>query len=79
MPEAKDLHIDATLTNMSVQYKNEQMIWPLVMPSVKVGKRSDKITKYNKEDSYKLRGRYHRGRSPCPMRRIGERVRITIP
>jgi len=54
MPEPKDLHVDAILTNLSVKYRNEAMIWPLVMPSVKVNKRSDLFYKYNKEDSYKL-------------------------
>ncbi|MBW1777103.1 MAG: hypothetical protein JRJ54_05845 [Deltaproteobacteria bacterium] len=54
MPEPKDLHVDAILTNLSVKYRNEAMIWPLVMPAVKVNKRSDIFFKYNKEDSYKL-------------------------
>jgi len=54
MPEPKDLHVDAVLSNLSVKYRNEEMIWPLVLPEIKVGKRSDKFDKYNKEDSYKL-------------------------
>lgn len=54
MPEPKSLHKDAVLTNMSVKYRNEEMIWPLVMPVVKVNKRSDLFYKYNKEDSYTL-------------------------
>jgi len=54
MPETKQLHIDATLSNLSVKYRNEGMLWPLLMPIVKVGKRSDKFFKYNKADSYKL-------------------------
>lgn len=54
MPEPKALHIDATLSNLSVKYRNEAMIWPLVMPVVDVTKRSDKFFKYNKEDSFRL-------------------------
>jgi len=54
MPEAKALHIDSVLTDLSVRYKNEEMVWPWVMPVVKVAKRSDKFFVYKKEDSYRL-------------------------
>lgn len=54
MPEPKNLHVDAVLTNLSVKYRNEAMIWPLVMPVISVGKRSDKYNIYNKADSYKV-------------------------
>jgi len=54
MPEAKVLHIDSVLTDLSVRYKNEEMVWPWVMPVVKVAKRSDKFFVYKKEDSYRL-------------------------
>ncbi|MBI5810447.1 MAG: hypothetical protein HZB21_04575 [Deltaproteobacteria bacterium] len=54
MPESRNLHIDAILTNLSVKYRNGDMIWPLIMPIVQVGKRSDKFFRYNKEDSFKL-------------------------
>lgn len=54
MPEPKTVHVDSVLSNLSVKYRNEDMIWPLVMPVVKVGKRSDKFFRYNKEDSYRL-------------------------
>jgi len=54
MPEARALHKDAVLTNLSVKYRNEAMIWPLVMPEVKVNKRSDLFYQYNKEDSFTL-------------------------
>ncbi len=54
MPEPRNLHVDTLLTDMSIKYRNEAMIWPLVLPVVKVNKRSDKFVKYNKEDSYKL-------------------------
>lgn len=53
MPYPKELHVDQLLTNLSVQYRNEEMIWREVMPLIPVGKRSDKFTKYNKEDSYR--------------------------
>jgi hypothetical protein len=54
MPEPNVLHVDAILSNLSVKYRNEDMIWPLIMPVIKVGKRSDKYFVYNKADSYKL-------------------------
>jgi hypothetical protein len=54
MPETKSLHVDAVLTDLSIRYKNEQMIWPALMPAVKVSKRSDKFFVYKKEDSYRL-------------------------
>lgn len=54
MPEPKDLHIDRMLTNLSVQYRNEEYIWPLVMPVAKVNKRSDKFYKRDKEDAYRV-------------------------
>ena len=54
MPEPNQLHIDAVLTNLSIQYKNEELIWPQVMPQIKVGKRSDKYYQYNKADTYKI-------------------------
>ena len=54
MPETKTLHVDSILTNLSLKYRNEEMIWPLLMPVVKVGKRSDKFFTYDKADSFKL-------------------------
>jgi hypothetical protein len=54
MPEPRNVHVDAVLSNLSVKYRNEAMIWPLVMPDVKMGKRSDKFYVYNKADSYQL-------------------------
>jgi len=54
MPEARSLHVDSILSNLSIQYRNEEMIWRNIMPVVLVGKRSDKFYKYNKEDSYRL-------------------------
>lgn len=54
MPPTNQLHIDAVLTNMSVKYMNEQMIWRGILPEIKVNKRSDKYYVYTKEDSYRL-------------------------
>lgn len=54
MPESRNLHIDAILTNLSIKYRNAEMIWPLLMPVVQVGKRSDKFFRYDKADSFKL-------------------------
>lgn len=54
MPEPRELHVDSVLTNMSVRYRNEAMIWPLLMPIVKVSKRSDIFFRYVKEDSFRL-------------------------
>ena len=54
MPEARDLHVDAVLSNMSVQYRNEDMIWPEIMPEVKVTKRSDLYYQYAKENNFRI-------------------------
>jgi hypothetical protein len=54
MPPLNSMHVDAVLTNLSVKYRNNDMIWPLVMPVVKVSKRSDLWFVYNKADSFKL-------------------------
>jgi len=48
------MHKDAVLTNLSLRYRNEAMIWQSVMPIVKVNKRSDIYFVYNKEDSFTL-------------------------
>jgi hypothetical protein len=54
MPEPKAMHRDAVLSNLSIKYRNQDMIWPLVMPIIKVEKRSDIYYEYNKEDSFRL-------------------------
>lgn len=54
MPEPRTIHRDQTLSNLSVKYRNDTMIWPGVLPVVKVGKRSNMFFQYNKEDSFKL-------------------------
>ncbi len=54
MPPVGQLHIDSALTNLSVRYRNEAMIWPQVLPIIPVNKRSDKYFVYTKSDSYTL-------------------------
>lgn len=53
MPEPRDLHVDGPLSNMSVQYRNEEYIWPLAMPIVRVSKRSDLYYKYDKDQRFR--------------------------
>ena len=53
MPEPRDMHVNRPLTNFSLQYKNEEYIWPLLMPVVKVAFRSDKYWVLTKEDAYR--------------------------
>jgi hypothetical protein len=48
------MHVDAVLSNLSIKYRNEAMIWPMILPIVKVNKRSDVYYIYNKADAYKL-------------------------
>ena len=54
MPEPTNLHVDAIMTNLSVKYRNEAMLWRGILPELPVGKRSDKYFTYNKEDSFML-------------------------
>jgi hypothetical protein len=54
MPETKTVHIDAILSNLLVKYRNEAMLWSLLMPQIKVGKRSDKYFFYTKADGFRL-------------------------
>ncbi|MDA8088447.1 MAG: major capsid protein [Nitrospiraceae bacterium] len=54
MPPVRSLHIDQALTNLSIKYSNQAMIWPLALPLIPVNKRSDKYFVYNKEDAYTL-------------------------
>lgn len=54
MLEPKALHIDRALSTLSVQYRNESMIWREILPVIGVGLRSDKYFKYAKENAYRL-------------------------
>jgi len=53
MPEPKQMHVDSVLSQFSVQYRNEEMIWRDVLPEVKVNKRSDLYWKYSKDNAYR--------------------------
>lgn len=54
LAEPKDLHVDAVLTQYSQQYRNEELIAGMVMPVVKVNKRSDVWFKYDKDQRFTL-------------------------
>ncbi|MFQ5765416.1 MAG: hypothetical protein ACE5GT_10835 [Rhodospirillales bacterium] len=54
MPEPRDVHVDATLSSLSVQYRNEAFIWREVMPPINVLKRSDKYFKYDKDQRFRV-------------------------
>ena len=54
MPPPDNLHVDTVLSNLSLRYMNESMIADLVLPVVKVNKRSDKYVVYEKGQSYRL-------------------------
>jgi hypothetical protein len=48
MPLKSQLHVNQILSNVSVQYKNEEYIWDKVFPTVMVGKDSDLYRVYEK-------------------------------
>lgn len=50
MPQLSSLHIDQALTTISIKYTNEEFVAPILMPEVKVQKRSDKYFVYGKEN-----------------------------
>lgn len=54
LAEPRDLHVDAVLTNFSQQYKNEDYIADMVLPPVKVKKRSDVWFVYDKDQRFTL-------------------------
>lgn len=54
MPEPTELHVDAILTNISVQYQNRRLVALEMMPLVKVVKRSDKFFKYDKAERFTI-------------------------
>ncbi len=53
-PSTNDLHVDAVLTNLSLRYRNEALIADMILPRLKVRKRSDKYFVYKKSNSYRL-------------------------
>jgi hypothetical protein len=54
MPEPKDVHQDAILTNIAVQYRNASFIADEVLPVLLVNKKSDKFYIYNKPDRFNI-------------------------
>jgi hypothetical protein len=58
-PTARDLHVDALLTNLSIAYQNLEYIADRIFPLVPVQKQSDRIAKYDQSfwfrDEAKLR------------------------
>lgn len=52
LAEPKDLHVNAVLTNFSQQYQNEELIGNMVLPTIKVKKRSDDWFVYNKDQRF---------------------------
>ncbi len=54
MPEPKDIHVDAVLSQISLQYRNEALIWDQVLPPLKVNKRSDVYYIYNKDERFRI-------------------------
>jgi hypothetical protein len=89
MPEPQNLHIDVGLTNLSVKYSNDDLIWRQVMPPVKVAKRSDDYWVYNKIDSYTiaddtigpkgLPNEYDWGATPTPFRVTDRALSTWVP
>lgn len=54
MPELTDLTFNPTLTNVSLQYKVEALIWSMVLPPIKVGSRTPRIRRYTKDDRFRI-------------------------
>lgn len=50
MPPRNQVHVDAALTNLSVKYKNNELIAEKVLPTVPVSKDSDLYYEYGKEN-----------------------------
>ena len=54
MPAPSALHTNARLSQLSVEYSNPEYIWNQLFPVVKVNKRSDLYTVYNKESKFRV-------------------------
>ena len=50
--DVRQLHTDARLSRVSVEYRNPEMIWRQVMPVTIVGKRSNLYSIYDKSNTY---------------------------
>jgi hypothetical protein len=53
MPTTASVHVDSALSNVSIQYKNEELIADKILPFVSVAKRSDKYFKYGKGERFR--------------------------
>lgn len=54
MPEPKEIHVDAILTNIAVQYRNKAFVADEILPVLPVQKKSDKFYIYNKPDRFSI-------------------------
>lgn len=54
MPSINDLHVDAILSKLSIKYRNEIFIGSMVLPEIRVQKRSNKFFVYDKKDAFSL-------------------------
>jgi hypothetical protein len=52
MPSVSSVHVDAALSNVSVQYKQAAYVAERILPSVQVAKRSDNYFIYRKLDTF---------------------------
>jgi hypothetical protein len=69
MPTVSQIHIDQALTNISIQYRNENYVADQVLPVVAVPRRSDKYFLYRKEDFL----------SPSPVNAAGAALSLRRP
>src|SRR3970040_2960584 len=52
MPTPQNVHVDAPLRNLSIQYRKTDYIADMCLPPVLVNKLSDKFFTYNKHDRF---------------------------
>ena len=46
------IHVDTPLSNVSIQYKNKELVADRIFPQIQVAKKSDKYFIYNKADAF---------------------------
>lgn len=54
MGEPSDVHVDATLSNISIKYRNDDFIGLQIMPIVPVARRSDKYYVYDRDQAFRI-------------------------
>jgi hypothetical protein len=52
MPTSSSVHVDSALSNIAIQYKNNQFIADRILPVITVNKRSDSYYKFTKSDTF---------------------------